>query len=118
MLMLLVFSTQALAQKPLIVCEKSTHNFGDIQESKGKARHTFVVKNVGKAPLVINNCAASCGCTTPTWTKSPIAPGKTGKVDVVYDTKDRPGQFSKTVSVYSNATKKPLILTIRGNVIE
>lgn len=105
------------AQRPLIICEKGTYNFGEIKETDGPVTHTFIIKNVGKAPLVINDCTVSCGCTTPVWTKAPIAPGKTGMVKVTFNPKDRPGTFAKPISVYSNATKFPLGLSIRGNVI-
>lgn len=105
------------AQRPLIICEKGTFNFGEIKEADGPVTHTFVIKNVGKAPLVIKNCTASCGCTTPVWTKTPIAPGKTGTVKVTYNPEDKPGSFAKSISVYSNATKFPLGLSIRGSVI-
>lgn len=116
-LILSLISLGSYAQKPLIICEKSIHNFGEIKEIDGPVSHTFVIKNVGKAPLVIDNCTASCGCTTPVWTKKPIPPGKTGTVIVTFNPENRQGTFTKPISVFSNATKFPLGLSIRGNVI-
>ena len=106
----------AFAQKALISCEKSIHNFGTIQEADGKVSHTFVVKNEGTTPLVIANVTASCGCTTPEWTKEPIPSGQTGEVKVTFDPKNRPGNFMKTIRLYGNAMQNGFVLTIRGKV--
>ena len=115
---LFTITSIAYAQKPLILCEKSTHDFGKIPEDGGSVVHTFIIKNVGKAPLLLTNAHASCGCTTPEWTKQPILPGKTGTVKVTFDPKGRPGVFTKTIAMSNNAMKKALTLIIRGNVIE
>lgn len=93
-----------------------SYNFGTIAEADGLASHTFIVKNTGNAPLVITRVTASCGCTQPEWTKSPIAPGKSGEVKVTYNPKGRPGPFYKTISVYSNGKKGGHSLSIKGNV--
>jgi hypothetical protein len=67
--------------------------------------------------LVVNRVQASCGCTTPVWTKEPIEYGKKGEVTVTYNTTGRPGAFTKTITVYSNDTVNQAILIIRGEVI-
>ena len=92
-------------------------DFGDIKEANGPATHAFKVKNDGGTPLVITKVVASCGCTTPDWTKEPIAPGGSGEIKVTYDPTSRPGPFTKTISVYSNGKTGSYILTIKGNVI-
>ena len=108
----------ASAQKAVITCEKSVHNFGEIQEADGKVSHTFVVKNEGIDPLVISNVTAFCGCTIPEWTKEPIQAGKEGEVKVTFDPKNRPGNFMKTIRVYGNSMKNGFLLTIRGKVLK
>ena len=108
----------ASAQKAVITCEKSVHNFGEIQEADGKVSHTFIVKNEGTAPLVISNVIAFCGCTTPEWTKEPIQAGKEGEVKVTFDPKNRPGNFMKTIRLYGNGMKNGFLLTIRGKVLK
>jgi len=116
---LLLVTGMATAQekKAVIAVENATHDFGKINESDGSVSHTFVVTNKGDAPLVITRVVASCGCTTPIWTKEPIAPGKTGKIDITFNPLNRPGAFSKTISVYSNGKVGSFILSIRGEVI-
>ena len=95
----------------------ATYDFKDIKEADGPATHIFKIKNNGEMPLVITKVVASCGCTTPDWTKEPIAPGKTGEIKVTYDATGRPGTFAKTISVYSNGKTSSYVLTIKGNVI-
>lgn len=92
------------------------YDFGTIAEENGPASHTFTIKNTGKAPLIITRVTASCGCTTPEWTKSPIEKGQTGEVKVTYDPARRPGPFVKTISVYSNGKKGAYMLAIKGSV--
>jgi hypothetical protein len=107
----------ALAQEEAsIAVTENSFDFGDIKEADGKVTHNFTVKNDGNMPLVITRVIASCGCTSPDWTKEPIAPGKTGEVMVTYDPKNRPGPFAKTVSIYSNGKRGSYAITIRGNV--
>ena len=86
-----------------------------IIENKSDGARKFIFKNNGTEPLVIKNAKGSCGCTVPTWPREPIAPGATGEIGVNYDTK-RIGKFTKTITLTTNAGKKPVILTIKGEV--
>lgn len=113
----LVFSAFIAAQKPVIVFEKNNHDFGKIDEEGGKATYIFVFTNKGNAPMVVSRVQASCGCTTPIWTKEPIGPGKKGTIEVTYNPLGRPGAFTKSITVYSNATEEQVTLIIRGDVI-
>jgi hypothetical protein len=96
--------------------DEPTHDFGVIVEADGLASHTFIIKNTGGDPLVITRVTASCGCTRPEWTKSPIEPGKTGEVTISYNPKGRPGPFLKSVAVLSNAKNRRTLLYVKGNV--
>lgn len=93
--------------------KSEVHDFGTIPEGPS-AEHVFTFKNTGKEPIILQKVQPSCGCTTPTYTNEPIAPGKTGSIKVAYSTQGRPGPINKTVTVNSNAGTK--ILTIKGNV--
>lgn len=117
LILALVSFTVLLAQKPVITFEKNTHDFGKINEEDGKATVVFNFSNKGNAPMVVSRVQASCGCTTPTWTKEPIEPGKKGTITVSYNPLGRPGAFTKTITVYSNASEEVVNLTIRGEVI-
>lgn len=97
--------------------EKMDHIFGKITEDNGPATYNFNFANIGKVPLVISAANASCGCTTPEWSKEPILPGKTGFIKVSYDPKNRPGVFNKTVTVFANIPNSSRVLTISGEVL-
>lgn len=97
---------------------EDTHDFGTIKEGDGPVTHIFEVKNTGDAPLVITRVMSSCGCTTPTFNREPIAPGKTSKITVTYNPAGRVYPFVKTISVYSNGKEGPLVLTIKGTVVK
>lgn len=116
MAILLATGMASAQQKAVISAEQTSYDFGTIKEADGKVSHTFQIKNQGDKPLVITRVIASCGCTTPEWTKEPIAPGKTGDIKVTYDPAGRPGPFTKTISVYSNGKTGSFVLTIRGEV--
>lgn len=94
---------------------KETHDFGKLNEGP-IATYSFEVTNTGTAPVVINNAQPSCGCTTPEWPKDPIMPGAKGLIKVGYNTSGRPGNFTKTITVTSNAENGTIILTIKGSV--
>jgi archaellum component FlaG (FlaF/FlaG flagellin family) len=117
LLLFLSFPGILIAQeKAELYIGESTHDFGAIAEADGLASHTFIIKNTGADPLVITRVTASCGCTRPDWTKSPIEPGSSGEVTISYNPKGRPGPFLKSVSVVSNAKNKRTLLYVKGNV--
>ncbi len=97
------------APQNTIVFEKLEHNFGVIKEENGKASYNFEFTNTGKTPIKLTNVQASCGCTTPNWTKEEILPKKTGIVTAIYDTKDRPGVFNKSITVTVGTAGTPQV---------
>lgn len=101
---------------PVMTFAESQFDFGDIQPGS-KVTHTFSFTNTGKTPLLIADATASCGCTTPNWTKEPIAPGAKGTLDVQFDSKGKQGLISKQVSVRSNTQPATTIIYIKGNVL-
>ncbi|MCR4834891.1 MAG: DUF1573 domain-containing protein [Bacteroidaceae bacterium] len=113
--------TQTFAQKEAsIEFEKTTLDFGDVKPDQDILKGTFVFKNVGKSPLVVLQVLTSCGCTVATYTKEPVAPGKTGKVEVTYDTRrggKSPGKFKKTITVATNGVPEKPRLVICGNMV-
>ncbi len=93
---------------------EETHDFGKI--SKGTPVTTeFSFSNNGKEPIVISNVQASCGCTTPSWPKEPILPGKSSVIKVQYNAAN-PGGFNKSITITSNAKSPTKVLYIKGTV--
>jgi P pilus assembly chaperone PapD len=115
-LALLLTTALSAAAQGVLTFEKTDHEFGNVAEGN-QATHEFKFKNTGDQPVVIANVQASCGCTTPDWTKTPVLPGKTGFIRASYNSAGRPGQFNKTVTVTSNAKAATTVLTIKGTVL-
>lgn len=89
--------TQNVAQEKQakIAFNNTTYSFGTFEEAKPQTC-VFTFQNTGTAPLIINQAVASCGCTVPTYTKSPIAPGQSGQIKVTYNGKGKfPGHFKR-----------------------
>lgn len=116
-------SAPAAPAAPQEIFQFSTlsHDFGDIKEDGGDASYSFKFVNNGKAPLLVTDVKASCGCTTPNWTKEKIAPGKDGFVAASFAPMYRPGPFEKFVTVKGRfddeKDERVVVLTIRGKVI-
>lgn len=96
--------------------KKTEHDYGTLKEEQGKASYDFIFTNVSKKPIKLQNVQASCGCTTPTWTKEEVKPGKTGKITAEYETTGRPGPFDKSITVTVEGDPNPIVLKIKGNV--
>lgn len=111
----LAFSMLETYAQGVLKFTKDSHDFGAVVEGK-MASHEFEFANTGNAPIVIANVTASCGCTTPFWTREPVLPGKKGKITASYNSSGRPGAFNKSITVSSNAAVANMVLTIKGTV--
>lgn len=95
--------------------DNSDHNFGTVKEGD-VIETSFKVTNSGTEPLVITSCKASCGCTTPVCPTSPIAPGQSVDIPVRFDTKGKPGNQSKDVTITANTVPAQSKFRIHGVV--
>lgn len=102
--------------EPKISFNETLHDFGKFKEDDGKVTYKFEFINTGGSDLIIQNVSASCGCTAPSWTREPIAPGAKGYVAATYNPAGRPGSFRKYVTVISNSNPGSARLTITGEV--
>ena len=101
---------------PVMKFAEAEFDFGDIKPDT-KVRHTFTFTNTGKSPLLIEDATASCGCTTPSWTKQPVAPGTQGTMEVQFDSRGKQGIINKQVAVRANTQPGITTITIKGNVL-
>jgi len=113
------YATGALGQlaEPLFFKEK-IHDFGEVLEQQGNADYDFVFTNNSGRSVRILSVQASCGCTTPGWTKEAVAPGKTGFIKASFDPKGRPGYFNKSLTVMTDLSGSPITLQIKGSVVD
>lgn len=96
-----------------LTLKETGYDFGKIPQGK-PVTHDFEFTNTGDAPLVLDNVRASCGCTTPEWSKAPVAAGATAVIKVGYNAANE-GPFTKTVTVMYNGNQSKQII-IRGEV--
>jgi len=112
----LVIAQEKAADGPVITFEESSKDFGDITQGD-KVENVFKFENTGKAPLVISNVAATCGCTVPSWPKEPIAPGKKGEIKVSFNSAGKMGKQNSVVRIYSNASEPIEKVSMISNVL-
>ena len=117
--LMLVGGINAAFAQAQIKFDKVNHDFGVFSESTPVQKCTFTFTNVGDQPLVINQAVASCGCTVPSYTKTPIKSGQKGAITVTYNGKGKfPGHFKKTVTIRTNGVPEMTRLYVEGNMQE
>ena len=82
---------------PKMIFTETEFDFGTIDQGT-PVEHLFEFTNTGEAPLVIVSAKSSCGCTVPTFPKTPIAPGDSAEMLVKFNGSGK-NQVSKTVTV-------------------
>lgn len=112
---LFAFVSVSFAQDGVATFAAEAHDFGKVEQGK-PVTHVFTFKNTGTAPIVVTDAVASCGCTKPSWSKEPVAPGQTGQVSATFNAAGM-GPFNKTVTVTSNAKTSTVYLTLKGEVV-
>ncbi len=116
----IVLTTASYAQAGAKMEFKSdTVDYGTTSKDNDNGLRSFEFTNTGDAPLIIKNVKSTCGCTVPSWPKEPIAPGKSGKIEVKYNM--NPGPIRKTITVQSNAvnhTDGIAALKLKGEVVK
>lgn len=104
----------ATAAKPeVLLLKENSHNFGRIPQGR-PTTYNFEITNTGKEPLRLENVQASCGCTTPEWSKDPIGAGANATIKVGYNAYAE-GAFAKVVTIFYNGNQTKT-LTITGEV--
>ncbi|MGC1242070.1 MAG: DUF1573 domain-containing protein [Chryseosolibacter sp.] len=116
LLFVFLYSTAFAQQAKQLAFREETHDFGAIDEMKGPVTHEFVFINNSSRPVRILKVQASCGCTTPGWSKDVVPPGKNGFIQASYDPRGRPGFFTKSLTVTTDLEANPIILQIKGQV--
>ncbi|PVH24618.1 DUF1573 domain-containing protein [Sphingobacterium corticibacter] len=90
-------------------------DFGQITDGE-VVDHTFKFKNTGTEPVIISRVSTSCGCTTPEYTSTPVAPNGEGEVKVRFDSHGQSGKQQKIITVVSNAKNNIQTIQLKGEV--
>ena len=98
-----------------ITFDQTSIDFGEVKEGD-VVKRTFNFTNTGKIPLLITAAKSTCGCTVPDWPKEAIAPGKSGKIDVKFNTDDKPNYQSKPISIFANTYPNKTVVYLKGRV--
>ena len=106
---------KTVVKKPNIKFEQIRYDFGAITQGD-TVDYKFKFSNEGKAPLVITNAKATCGCTQPSFPFMPIEPGETGYIGVRYVSVGKEGAQKPLITVTTNASKEPIALMLNGMV--
>ena len=106
----------AMAGNESMVWNKKVHDFGEIEKSV-PVTATFEFENTGQTPIIVTSAKASCGCTIAEYTREPIPVGEFGSVTATYNAA-KVGSFNKTVTLNISGSDEPIVLTLRGNVVE
>ncbi len=120
----IAFNTQAQVNEkvdpsaaPVMTFEKTMFDFGTIKEGE-KVQFDYKFTNTGKTDLLISRIKGSCGCTVPSnWKKEPIKPGETSSFHVVFNSRNKPNNQHKSVSITCNTAKKREVVGFKGKVI-
>ncbi len=90
-------------------------DFGKLNQGD-KVSTTFEFANPSATALQIKEAHGSCGCTVPEYPKTPIQPGKTGKIKVSFNSAGKQGSVKKTVTLLANTKSGVQVLTIYADV--
>jgi hypothetical protein len=103
-------------QKTTIRFVALEHDFGQVKEGE-KVAHTYEVINTGDADLLLQSVKPTCGCTVPKYDRKPIRPGKKGAIEIVFNTRGRPGRQHKSVIVVTNTEPSNTALSFTCEVM-
>ncbi|AEW84972.1 DUF1573 domain-containing protein [Flavobacterium columnare NBRC 100251 = ATCC 23463] len=101
---------------PKIEFDNLQHDFGTIKQGD-KVEHIFKFTNTGKNDLYVMEVRPSCGCTAPEWTKTPVKKGQSGEIKIIFDSKGKSGQQTKSVALLTNTEQGNEILTFKANIL-
>ena len=114
----LAVGLSASASGPQAMFEETSHDFGTIKATGGSVSCEYKFTNTGTEPLIIISVTnGGCGCTTPSFPKEPIAPGKSGAIKITFNPAGRKGEFNRQVKVRTNAASKRESLRFNGVIV-
>ncbi len=105
-----------LSVLPSFDFEEEVHDFGKIREGE-TVSYSFIFTNTGKSDLLISDVSTSCGCTVPTYPKTPIKPGKSGTIKVTFNSAGKHGFQTKNIVVVANTQPNTKLIQIKAQVL-
>lgn len=109
-------ASQVPSNATSVYFEEDMYHFGKVKVGQ-QLRHVFQFKNTGNHPLIIQDVKTSCGCTATKWSKHPIPIGETGEIGVLFDTTDKTGEQTQTITMQANTSPVNTKLTIKATIL-
>ncbi|WP_295655496.1 DUF1573 domain-containing protein [uncultured Mucilaginibacter sp.] len=108
-------NTQTVNTLTAIKFTEIAFDFGKIKQG-ASVTHNFTFINSGKAPLIISDATATCGCTKPEWPKTPVNPGEQGTIKVTFNSEGKSGLQDKMITVTANTNPADNMVHLVGEV--
>lgn len=100
---------------PVMTFNKVEHDFGTINEGD-KVETVFEFTNTGEGDLVITKAVGSCGCTVPEYPKEPVKKGEKGTIKVSFNSNNKQGKQTKSVTLTTNTKDSLEVLKIKADI--
>ena len=105
-----------LSSLPFIKFEEEVHDFGKIIEGE-TVSFSFKFTNTGKSDLVIADVSTSCGCTVPSFPRTPIHPGEKDVIKISFNSAGKRGFQTKNIVVVANTQPNTTMVRIKAQVV-
>jgi len=101
---------------PVFKFEEIEHDFGKVIQGESVS-YEFKFTNTGKSDLIIVDVSTSCGCTVPSYPRTPIRKGETGAIKVSFNSAGKFGFQAKNILVVANTQPNTTLLRIKAQII-
>jgi hypothetical protein len=112
-----IFCFTACGEKFAIEFASEIYDFGTVDEGV-IVEYIYSFKNKGSKTFTITDVRPDCGCTAiENWDKT-VAPGKDGKITIVFKSSGFQGEVTKSITLKTNiAQRRSIQLMIKGKVL-
>ena len=101
---------------PSFKFEEIEHDFGKVIQGESVS-YEFKFTNTGKSDLIIVDVNTSCGCTVPSFPRTPIRPGEKGAIKVSFNSAGKFGFQAKNILVVANTQPNTTLLRIKAQIV-
>jgi hypothetical protein len=102
---------------PALAVDALRHDLGAVPQG-GRLRHVFHLRNRGGRPLRLASLRTAPDCAATAEPGEVLAPGMSGRIELVCDTVGRIGAQRRTVTIHSNDASRPSVtLAVTADVV-
>jgi hypothetical protein len=111
--------TTLFASEPIksaLIFQKTTHDFGHIDEERGIVTCKFDGVNTSNSTIEVLKIATTCGCTTAKYSQKVVEAGENFSFEVTFNPLGRPGRIEKEIFLLVSDSPHEIKLGITGYV--